>query len=252
MWPPPPARRQASLRGCTPTCTTSAAHGPTTAWRSPAPARPGKTCSPGTCSAAWPHSRPTPATPNSDSPSSARHASRSAPPRTRPRAHGWMPPRPSASPPTAATATPPRTRWPAPRRPSTPTGEPNPRPGHGCSRSTTRSWPGTGHWSRSGSPAPATRWPPSPSPCQPPSPRPSSAPSSCSKSRPPPARTARPGATATGSMSRSGSPARPSASARSTPPSASSTAPGASAASTPAPPPATSGNSMTSSARPCC
>ena len=57
---------------------------------------------------------------------------------------------------------------------------------------------------------------------------------------------------ATGSMSRSGSPARPSASASPTPPSASSTGPGGSAASTPDPPPATSGTSMTNSAQPCC
>jgi hypothetical protein len=68
--------------------------------------------------------------------------------------------------------------------------------------------------------------------------------------RPPPARMARPAATATGSMSRSGSPAKPSASAPPTPPSASSTGRGASAASTPDPSPATSGTSMTSSTRP--
>ena len=251
-WPPPPARRRGSRPGCTPTCTTSAARGPTTGWQSAAPARPGRTCSPGTCSAAWPRSKPTAATPNSGSASSARHASRSAPRRTRPPGHGWMPPRPSASPQRAVTATPPRTRWPAPQGPSTRTNGQNPRPGRGCSRSTTPSWPGTGRWSRSGSPGPATRWPRSPSPCRPPSPPPSSGLSSCSKSRPQRARTERPGATATGSMSRSGSHAKPSASAPPTPPSVSSTGRGASAASTPDLPPAMSGTSMTSSARPCC
>ena len=46
--------------------------------------------------------------------------------------------------------TPPRMPWPAPRGPSTRTGGPSPRPGLGCSRSTTPSWPGTGRWSRSG------------------------------------------------------------------------------------------------------
>ena len=95
--------------------------------------------------------------------------------------HGWTPTKPSASPRRAATATPPRTPWPAPRGPSTPTGRQNLRPGPGCSRSTTPSWPGTGRWSQSGSPAPATRSPRSPSPSRPPSPSPSSARSSCSK-----------------------------------------------------------------------
>ena len=168
----------------------------------------------------------------------------------RPRGHGWTAPRPSASPQRAATRTPPRTRWRRAARAIDQDRRTEPPP-----------WPWVfpfdhaklaGRWSRSGSPAPATRWPRSPSPCQPRSPPPSSAPSSCSKSRPPPARTARHGATATGSMSRSGSPARPSGSASPTPPSASSTGRGGSDASTPAPPPATSGTSMTSSAPPCC
>jgi transcriptional regulator with XRE-family HTH domain len=72
------------------------------------------------------------------------------PRRTRHHGHGWTPPRRSVSPQRAETGRPPRTRWPAPRGRLTRTGGQSRHPGRGCSRSTTPSWPGTGHWSRSG------------------------------------------------------------------------------------------------------